>query len=44
MKNKQDVMALMAYEDPEKSPMFHLLSLEYCQSIADGLNQAILGI
>ncbi|XP_078171358.1 lisH and RanBPM domains containing protein [Carex rostrata] len=38
----EDVMALMAYEDPEKSPMFHLLSLEYRQSVADGLNQAIL--
>ncbi|KAJ3696103.1 hypothetical protein LUZ60_001480 [Juncus effusus] len=38
----EDVMALMAYEDPEKSPMFHLLSSEYRQYVADGLNQAIL--
>ncbi|KAJ1698369.1 hypothetical protein LUZ63_006881 [Rhynchospora breviuscula] len=38
----EDVMALMAYEDPEKSPMFHLLSSEYRQSVAEGLNQAIL--
>ena len=37
-------MALLAYEEPEKSPMFHLLSVEYKQDVADKLNRAILGI
>lgn len=37
-------MALLAYEEPEKSPMFHLLSLEYRQSVAENLNRAILGM
>jgi len=36
-------MALLAYKEPEKSPMFHLLSLEYRQQVADSLNRAILG-
>lgn len=36
-------MALLAYEDPEKSPMFHLLSSEYRQQVADNLNRTILG-
>lgn len=36
-------MALLAYEEPEKSPMFHLLSLDYRQQVADSLNRAILG-
>jgi hypothetical protein len=40
----QDFMALLAYEEPEKSPMFHLLSPEYRQNVADGLNRAILGM
>lgn len=40
----QDFMALLAYEEPEKSPMFHLLSLEYRQSVAENLNRAILGM
>lgn len=35
-------MALLAYEEPEKSPMFHLLSLDYRQQVADSLNRAIL--
>ncbi|XP_052200706.1 uncharacterized protein LOC127807111 isoform X2 [Diospyros lotus] len=39
----QDVMALVAFEEPEKSPMFHLLSLDYRQRVADSLNRAILG-
>lgn len=39
----QDFMALLAYEEPEKSPMFHLLSLDYRQHVADSLNRAILG-
>ncbi|GAB2291814.1 hypothetical protein Dimus_026065 [Dionaea muscipula] len=38
----QDFMALLAYEEPEKSPMFHLVTLDYRQQIADRLNQAIL--
>lgn len=40
----QDFMALLAYEEPEKSPMFHLLSLEYRQHVAESLNRAILGL
>ncbi|CAN8295375.1 unnamed protein product [Cochlearia groenlandica] len=39
----QDVMALLAYEDPKRSPMFHLLSSEYRQQVADNLNRTILG-
>ncbi|CAI9284131.1 unnamed protein product [Lactuca saligna] len=38
----EDFMALLAYEEPEKSPMFHLLSFEYRQHVADSLNRAIL--
>lgn len=38
----EDFMALLAYEEPEKSPMFHLLSLEYKQHVAESLNRAIL--
>ncbi|OAY22699.1 glucose-induced degradation protein 8-A homolog isoform X1 [Manihot esculenta] len=38
----EDFMALLAYEEPEKSPMFHLLSLEYRQQVVDSLNRAIL--
>ncbi|PKA65553.1 hypothetical protein AXF42_Ash005887 [Apostasia shenzhenica] len=38
----EDFMALLAYEEPEKSPMFHLLGPERRQSIADNLNQAII--
>lgn len=38
----EDFMALLAYEEPDKSPMFHLLSLEYRQQVADSLNRAIL--
>ncbi|XP_015573517.1 glucose-induced degradation protein 8-B homolog isoform X2 [Ricinus communis] len=38
----EDFMALLAYEEPEKSPMFHLLSLEYRQQVADNMNRAIL--
>ncbi|GAV82639.1 CLTH domain-containing protein [Cephalotus follicularis] len=38
----EDFMALLAYDEPEKSPMFHLLSLEYRQHVADNLNRAIL--
>lgn len=42
-KKLEDFMALLAYEEPEKSPMFHLLSPDYRQQVADGLNRAILG-
>ncbi|KNA12080.1 hypothetical protein SOVF_128870 [Spinacia oleracea] len=38
----EDFMALLAYEEPEKSPMFHLVSLDYRQDVADKLNRAIL--
>lgn len=38
----EDFLALLAYEEPEKSPMFHLLSMDYRQQVADGLNRAIL--
>ncbi|KAG2698490.1 hypothetical protein I3843_07G153100 [Carya illinoinensis] len=38
----EDFMALLAYEEPDKSPMFHLLSLDYRQQVADSLNRAIL--
>lgn len=38
----EDFMALLAYEEPEKSPMFHLLSHEHRQHVADSLNRAIL--
>ncbi len=36
-------MALLAYEEPETSPMFSLLSMDHRQSVADALNCAILG-
>ncbi len=39
----QDCMALLAYEEPETSPMFSLLSMDHRQSVADALNCAILG-
>uniref|UniRef100_A0A0D6R721 CTLH domain-containing protein n=2 Tax=Araucaria cunninghamii TaxID=56994 RepID=A0A0D6R721_ARACU len=38
----EDCMTLLAYEEPEKSPMFSLLSMEYRQNVADSLNRAIL--
>ncbi|KAI4374954.1 hypothetical protein MLD38_012886 [Melastoma candidum] len=38
----EDFMALLAYEEPEKSPMFQLLGLEYRQQVSDSLNRAIL--
>lgn len=37
-------MALLAYEEPENSPLFHYLTDEYRQSIADALNCAVLGM
>ncbi|XP_074273359.1 uncharacterized protein LOC141596973 [Silene latifolia] len=38
----EDHMALLAYNEPEKSPMFRLLGLDYRHEIADKLNRAIL--
>ncbi|CAM6115219.1 unnamed protein product [Calypogeia fissa] len=38
----QDCMALLAYEDPETSPFFSLLSMDHRQSIADALKCAVL--
>ncbi|KAJ8442583.1 hypothetical protein Cgig2_026525 [Carnegiea gigantea] len=42
VKKLEDLMALLAYEEPEKSPMFHLFSLDRRQLVADDLNRAIL--
>ncbi|EFJ08976.1 hypothetical protein SELMODRAFT_145745 [Selaginella moellendorffii] len=38
----QDCMALLAYSEPETSPLFSLLSVDYRQNIADMLNRALL--
>ncbi|GER26554.1 LisH and RanBPM domains containing protein [Striga asiatica] len=38
----KDCVGLLVYDEPEKSPMFHLFSLERRQHIADSLNRAIL--
>ncbi|KAL8226629.1 hypothetical protein R6Q57_016461 [Mikania cordata] len=38
----EDFMTLLAYEEPEKSPTFRLLGLEYRQHVADNLNRVIL--
>lgn len=40
----QDVLALLAYDEPEKSPMFYYLSADYRHQVADSLNRAILGL
>ncbi len=37
-------MTLLAYEEPDKSPRFHLLGLEFRQKVAESLNRAILGL
>uniref|UniRef100_A0A7C9DFE4 CTLH domain-containing protein n=1 Tax=Opuntia streptacantha TaxID=393608 RepID=A0A7C9DFE4_OPUST len=42
VKKLEDLMALLAYEEPEKSPMFHLFSLDRRQMVAEDLNRAIL--
>ncbi|KAL5072078.1 hypothetical protein RYX36_022965 [Vicia faba] len=42
MEKLEDFMALLAYKEPENSPMFHLLSLDYRQEFADNLNRTIL--
>lgn len=36
-------MALLAYEEPENSPLFHYLTDDYRQIVADALNCAVLG-
>lgn len=36
-------MALLAYEEPEKSPMFDLLEDVYRERVAELLNGALLG-
>lgn len=38
----QDFMTLLAYEEPEKSPVFQLLSMDHRQNVADSLNRAVL--
>ncbi|XP_047257474.1 glucose-induced degradation protein 8-B homolog [Capsicum annuum] len=42
LKKLEDFIALLAYNEPKKSPMFHLLSLEYREQVVDSLNRAIL--
>lgn len=42
VKKLEDFMALLAYEEPEKSPMFEYLSLDYRRAVADKLNRVIL--
>jgi len=37
-------MALLAYEEPENSPLFHYLTDDYRQTVADALNSAVLGM
>eukprot|EP00250_Pteridium_aquilinum_P005859 c15885_g1_i1 orf=254-901(+) len=38
----QDVMTLLAYEEPEKSPVYELLSMDHRQNVADKLNRIVL--
>ncbi|CAM8939650.1 unnamed protein product [Rhodiola kirilowii] len=38
----EDSIALLAYEEPQNSPMFHLLSPDHRQQVADSLNRALL--
>lgn len=37
-----DVLTLIAYEDPDKSPCGHLLGIDYRRDLAEELNNAIL--
>mmetsp|Transcript_35280 Transcript_35280/g.110246 ORF Transcript_35280/g.110246 Transcript_35280/m.110246 type:complete len:154 (-) Transcript_35280:1222-1683(-) len=39
----QEVIGLLAYEDPANSPLSHLLSSEHRKKVADVVNTAILG-
>ncbi|KAH7445840.1 hypothetical protein KP509_01G026100 [Ceratopteris richardii] len=38
----QDVVTLLAYEEPEKSPVYEFLSMDHRQSVADKLNKLVL--
>eukprot|EP00245_Coleochaete_scutata_P002858 TRINITY_DN14044_c0_g1_i1.p1 TRINITY_DN14044_c0_g1~~TRINITY_DN14044_c0_g1_i1.p1 ORF type:complete len:231 (-),score=51.49 TRINITY_DN14044_c0_g1_i1:15-707(-) len=38
----EDCMALLAYDEPETSPLFSLLAVEHRQTVADNLNRAVL--
>ncbi|GLU04515.1 hypothetical protein SLE2022_216550 [Rubroshorea leprosula] len=38
----ENFMTLLAFDEPEKSPMNHLLSIEYRQPVVESLNRAIL--
>ena len=38
----QNIFPLIAYKDPQKSPLSHYLSDEHRQQVADSLNAAIL--
>lgn len=40
----QGVVALIAYESPEKSPLAHLLLLSQREHVADVLNAAVLQV
>lgn len=40
----QDVVALIAYEQPEQSPLAHLLQLSQREVVADAVNAAILQV
>lgn len=39
----QSVVALIAYEDPRKSPLQHLLTPAHREQVADVVNLAVLG-
>lgn len=40
----QDVVALIAYEQPEQSPLAHLLDMSQREVVADAVNAAILQV
>jgi hypothetical protein len=40
----QDVVALIAYEQPEQSPLAHLLEVSQREVVADAVNAAILQV
>lgn len=42
MNELKDMLALLCYQQPEKSPVAYLLSKDYCDSIALMINSAIL--
>jgi len=43
-KTLQDVLGLLAYENPEQSPLGHLLHIQHREAVADEVNQAILAV